>query len=76
INYELPTDKLTQRDIKALQDELKDPRFSSEFWQNEIKLQLKIGKKAEQQALAKYGLNYVTDVYLPEKLSELGVLKR
>jgi len=26
----------------------------------------------EQQALAKYGLDFVTDTYLPEKLSELG----
>jgi DNA topoisomerase-6 subunit A len=34
---------------------------------------LKLGKKAEQQALAKYGLNYVTDVYLPDKVSELGI---
>jgi len=31
--------------------------------------------QAEQQALAKYGLDYVTDKYLPEKLTELGVLK-
>jgi len=37
---------------------------------------LKIDKKAEQQALAKYGLNYVTDKYLPEKLTEMGVLKK
>ena len=32
-------------------------------------------KKAEQQALAKYGLNYVTDKYLPEKLTDMGVLR-
>jgi hypothetical protein len=30
---------------------------------------------AEQQALAKYGLDYVTDKYLPEKLGEMGVLR-
>jgi DNA topoisomerase-6 subunit A len=36
---------------------------------------LEIGKKAEQQALAKYGLDYVTDTYLPEKLSEIGIMK-
>ena len=29
---------------------------------------LKLGRKAEQQALAKYGLNFVTDTYLPDKL--------
>jgi DNA topoisomerase-6 subunit A len=36
---------------------------------------LEIGKKAEQQALAKYGLDYVTDTYLPEKLTEMGLIK-
>jgi DNA topoisomerase-6 subunit A len=34
---------------------------------------LKMGKKAEQQSLAKYGLDYVTDEYLPEKLKQLGL---
>ncbi|MCD6448619.1 MAG: DNA topoisomerase IV subunit A [Thermoplasmata archaeon] len=72
LNYELPSDDLTKEDISALQSELSDPRFQDEFWLNEIKLQLEIKKKAEQQALAKYGLDYVTDVYLPEKLAEMG----
>ncbi len=71
-NYELPTDDLTKEDIAALNSELSDPRFHDEFWENEIKLQLKMGKKSEQQALAKYGLDYVTDKYLPEKLAEMG----
>ena len=31
---------------------------------------LKMGVRAEQQALAKWGLNYVMDVYLPAKLKE------
>jgi DNA topoisomerase-6 subunit A len=74
-NYKLPTDKLTERDTKALEAELKDPRFADEFWRNEIDLMLKLNKKAEQQALAKYGLDYVTDKYLPEKLGELGISK-
>ena len=30
--------------------------------------------QAEQQAMAKYGLDFVTDKYLPEKLTELGVI--
>jgi len=71
-NYDLPTDDLTNEDIAALKSELSDPRFKDDFWENEIKLQLKMGKKSEQQALAKYGLDYVTDVYLPEKLAEMG----
>ncbi len=75
VNYKLPSDKLTEQDIKALNSILSDPRFNSDFWRNEVKLQLKLGKKSEQQALAKYGLDYVTDVYLPERLTELGILK-
>jgi DNA topoisomerase VI, subunit A len=76
VNYDLPTDDLSDRDIDALRSELSDPRFNDEFWKGEIKLQLDISKKAEQQALAKYGLEYATSVYLPEKLTALGILKR
>ncbi len=74
-NYDLPTDKLTTEDINALKSELTDPRFQESFWKGEIKLQLKMGKKSEQQALAKYGLDYVTDTYLPEKLAEIGMTR-
>jgi len=74
LNYDLPTDKLSSQDVKALHAELTDPRFKDRFWRDEIELMLKINKKAEQQALAKYGLDFVTDTYLPEKLSELGVV--
>ncbi len=71
LNYKLPTDDLSDKDIAALNAELKDPRFQSEQWRDEIETMLNIGKKAEQQALAKYGLDYVTSTYLPEKLSDL-----
>jgi len=76
LKYDLPSDKLTDEDVKALNSILSDPRFNNDFWKEEINLQLKIGKKSEQQALAKYGLGFVTDVYLPERLTELGVLRR
>ena len=36
-------------------------------------VQLEINKKAEQQALAKYGLEFVTNTYLPEKLKEMNI---
>ena len=75
LNYDLPTDKLNAQDIKALHSEKTDPRFKDRFWRDEIDLMLKLGKKAEQQALAKYGLDFVTDKYLPEKLTEIGVLQ-
>ncbi|MBM4237420.1 MAG: DNA topoisomerase IV subunit A [Euryarchaeota archaeon] len=73
VNYKLPTDKLTDMDVRALNAELKDPRFKDDFWRGEIETMLQLGKKAEQQALAKYGLDYVTDTYLPEKLGEIGI---
>jgi DNA topoisomerase-6 subunit A len=73
-NYKLPSDTLNDKDIRALNAELTDPRFNDQFWRTEITLMLEKGRKAEQQSLAKYGLNYVTDKYLPEKLTELGVL--
>ena len=45
-------------------------RFAA--WQ--IKLQLDLKKKAEQQAFAGKGLDFVTKTYLPERLSEMGII--
>jgi DNA topoisomerase-6 subunit A len=70
VNYELPTDKLRELDIARLKQIQKDPRYSGEFWQTEIKRMLELGKKAEQQAFSKYGLGYVVKKYLPAKLKE------
>ena len=74
VEYELPTDPLSDSDINALESELEDPRFTTEYWREQIELQLEIEKKAEQQALAARGLDFVTDTYLPERLGEMGVL--
>ncbi len=74
VKYDLPSDKLNDQDIRALNAILTDPRFETEFWKKEVSLQLELNKKSEQQALAKYGLDYVSDVYLPERLTELGVI--
>ena len=74
VEYDLPTDPLADSDINALESELEDPRFRTEFWKEQIELQLDIEKKAEQQALASRGLDFVTDTYLPERLDEMGLL--
>ena len=74
VEYDLPTDPLADSDINALESELSDPRFQTDYWREQIELQLDIGKKAEQQALASRGLDFVTDTYLPERLTEMGVL--
>ncbi|MFB6153204.1 MAG: DNA topoisomerase IV subunit A [Halodesulfurarchaeum sp.] len=74
VEYDLPTDPLSDSDINALESELEDPRFQTEYWREQIELQLEINKKAEQQALASRGLDFVTETYLPERLSAMGVL--
>lgn len=71
INYDLPTDPLKDIDVLRLKELSKDPRYRDEQWQMEIKKMLKIGKKAEQQSFSKYGLEYVVDTYLPEKLDAM-----
>ena len=73
VEYELPTDPLADSDVNALESELEDPRFQTDFWEEQIELQLDIDKKAEQQALASRGLDFVTETYLPERLDEMGV---
>ncbi len=74
VEYELPTDPLSDSDINALESELEDPRFQTDYWEEQIELQLEIGKKSEQQSLAARGLDFVTDTYLPERLDAMGVL--
>lgn len=71
VNYKLPTDKLRELDVARLKQLAKDPRYNTDFWQFEIRKMLEIGKKAEQQAFAKYGLAYVVNEYLPAKLKEV-----
>ena len=74
VEYDIPTDDLTENDINALESELTDPRFQDDYWKEQIELQLDIEKKAEQQALASQGLDFVTETYLPERLTEMDIL--
>ena len=74
VDYDLPTDPLSDSDVNALESELEDPRFQTEFWEEQIRLQLDLEKKAEQQSLAAQGLDFVTETYLPERLEEMGVV--
>ncbi len=74
VEYELSTDKLTDKDVDALKSELSDPRFASDYWKQQINLQLNIKKKAEQQAFAGKGLDFVTERYLPDRLSDMGII--
>ena len=70
VDYKLPTHPLKPVDIKRANDALKnDPFFRRhKEWQAAIKQLLKMNVRAEQQALARWGLNYVIEEYLPNKL--------
>ncbi|OGQ33492.1 MAG: DNA topoisomerase VI [Deltaproteobacteria bacterium RIFCSPHIGHO2_12_FULL_43_9] len=72
--YKLPTHPLKDVDIKRARDAVKnDPFFKHhKQWINAFDELLKMGVRAEQQALAKHGLNYVIDKYLPDKIKKPG----
>lgn len=67
------THPLTRSDIKRARDALaNDPFFRAEpRWQAAIEQLLAMKVRAEQQALAKWGLNYVIEEYLPRKLAKV-----
>ncbi len=71
VDYDLPTHPLKEVDVKRARDAIKnDPFFHHHGkWVKAMEQLLKMGVRAEQQALAKHGLNYVIDNYLPEKLA-------
>jgi DNA topoisomerase-6 subunit A len=73
-DYDLPSDTLSEKDVQALKSELTDPRFDTDYWRFQIKRQLELGLKTEQQAFAARGLDFVTREYLPARLAELEVL--
>jgi DNA topoisomerase-6 subunit A len=64
------THPLSKQDVKRAEDAIRnDPFFASNpAWIAAIEQLLSLGVRAEQQALAKWGLNYVIDEYLPRKL--------
>ncbi len=71
VDYKLPTHPLKEVDIKRARDAIKnDPFFQRHrSWSQAMAKLLEMGVRAEQQALAKWGLNYVIEEYLPAKLS-------
>lgn len=71
VKYDLPTHPLKEVDIKRVKDGIKNDPFvqQSPEWQKALNDLVRMKKRAEQQALAKHGLNYVIDKYLPDKLA-------
>lgn len=66
------THPLLPVDVKRAKDALKnDPFFQAHpKWKKALNKMLKMGVRAEQQAFAKWGLNFVIEEYLPRKLRE------
>lgn len=68
IKYKLPTDPFNEQDEKRIKELERDPRYAGELWQREIKKFKEIRRKAEQEAFSRYGLTYIVEKYLPEKM--------
>jgi DNA topoisomerase-6 subunit A len=70
IDYKLPTHPLKEIDIKRVRDGIKNDPFVKHHkeWQKCLDDIVKLKKRAEQQALAQHGLNFVITDYLPQKL--------
>jgi DNA topoisomerase VI subunit A len=61
--------KMTEWDIKRAQRMLEYPWIkNNKKWKRELQLMIEREEKAELQALAKHGITFMTDVYIPQKL--------
>lgn len=70
IDYKLPTHPLKEVDIKRIKDGIKNDPFVKHYkqWEKALIEMAKMKRRAEQQALAQWGLNFVISNYLPDKL--------
>ena len=70
IDYDLPTHPLKEVDVKKIKDLIKNDPFiiHHKAWQDALQDMAKMKVRAEQQALAKHGLNFVSEKYLPDKM--------
>jgi meiotic recombination protein SPO11 len=63
--------KMSDWDMKKAQGMLEMPWIKkNRKWTKELKLMIKTKEKAELQALAKHGITFMTDTYIPQKLGE------
>lgn len=71
--YKIPTEariKMNKQDEKRTKDLLQEDFVkTNKAWEMDLKLALKKKEKAEIQAFASHGFKFLTDNYLPEKLT-------
>ncbi len=69
IHYSLPTDAMTDADLRRLDELARDPRYADAECQAHIRAFRDLRQKAEQQAFSRHGVDFVVDQYLPDKIS-------
>jgi len=71
--YKIPEEvrlPMKPMDVKRTKELLKEDFVKkNKQWETDLKLALKLKKKAEIQALSQHGFEFLTNTYLPEKLS-------
>jgi len=67
--YSLPNEGLNNADLKRLDDLTRDVRYDSAEWRKHIDDFRRFRKKAEQQAFSRYGMDFVVENYLRDKLA-------
>ena len=71
--YNIPQEvriKMTKQDEKRIKDMLNEDFVKkNKLWEEDLQLALDLKVKAEIQAFASHGFSYLTDKYLPEKLT-------
>jgi DNA topoisomerase-6 subunit A len=68
------TIKLNQGDIKRTKDMMAYVWFKPKQWQHELKHMLQADHKLELEALSSKGIKFITEKYLPEKITKKDFL--
>ncbi|PCN51254.1 DNA topoisomerase [Candidatus Geothermarchaeota archaeon ex4572_27] len=70
VKYDLPSEPFSERDMKRLEELMRDPRYQAMPWRRELEKFREIRRKSELEAFSRYGLSYIVDEYLKEKMEE------
>lgn len=68
VQYSVPTEPMNDADLKRLDELARDVRYGAPEWQSHIQQFKKLRTKAEQQAFSRFGMDYVVDTYLSNKI--------
>src|SRR5947199_8349349 len=67
VDYKLPSDPLTDLDVKRLNELEKDPRYASGLWQIDIDNFRKVNKNSEQETFCIYVITNIDDTLHPKQ---------